>query len=87
MRFFSLRRRVSIIERRYGIELSEGGLRLIYKRHRIRFKQAKRQILISEAKEAVLMRERIQFSVKLQELLDDPNADVIFLDEATFGLW
>ena len=67
----------------YGIPVSFVQLKLIYKRHGVRFRQPKLSARLPDEKELALIPERIFFSEKMKRLIDAGRV-IIYADEATF---
>ena len=56
---------------------------MVYKRHKVRFRQPKLSSRLPEGKELALIPERIFFAEKMKALMDAGRV-IIYADEATF---
>ena len=83
MRFLPIRERARRHSVDMNIRLSLYQLKLIYKRHKVRFRQPKVSARLPDGKEMELVPERILFAERMKRLLDDGRV-VVYLDEATF---
>ena len=88
MRFLPLRRRVELIRREHGIEIGASGLGKMYRRHGVKYLQAKVVKRLGNAHEARLEQQRIAFARKLSSLQEQRRGDrIIYMDETTFQIW
>ena len=83
MRFLPIRVRAQRHSVQYGIPVTHTQLKLIYRRHNVRFRQPKLSARLPDEKELALIPERILFAEKMQALMDDDRV-IIYADEATF---
>ena len=87
MRFLSLARRTELIRREQGIELAPRTLATMYKRNGVKYLQAKKAKRLSSAHEFRIEQERIAFARKLDGLLREDPAQVVYMDQTTFQIW
>ena len=83
MRFLPIRVRARKHSIQHGTSITHTQLKLIYKRHGVRFRQPKVSARLPADKEVALIPERILFAEKMKLLIDGGRV-IIYADESTF---
>ena len=83
MRFLPVRERAKRHSEELGVPISHHQLRMVYKEHRIRFRQPKAVIRLGDERELELVPERILYAEKMLAMMAEGRA-VIYADETTF---